>query len=133
MRWLVADTEVRVLGGANGRIERSSRTGEDRMDARNKYRDDKAIKWIIAQKERGGDWKIRFLSLKENIPSLDNVLDSTQICQIRNSEFSVFRNRRDWWKLKPRRYYRGYDLEISLLNLRILFGDLINALDADWF
>ena len=99
--------------------------------ARNKYQDDKQIRWIIAQKPKDGRWEIRYLCTLENVPTLEKVLDETPVGQIKTSEFGVFKNRPDWWEYRPTRYYRGF--ETKDVNFRAMLGGLINRLESDWF
>lgn len=100
------------------------------MDERNKYVDDKAVKWIVAQRKLNGKWQIRFISLLERNPTLDRVLDETQIHDMKVSEFAVFKNRMDWWTYSPRRHYRGCDVPVSF---KSVVGTLINMLPSNYF
>jgi hypothetical protein len=100
------------------------------MDGRNRYTDNNEIKWIVAQKERGQDWKIRFLSTNEFRPTLDHILDVTPACQIQNSEFGVFKNRENWWEYRPNPYYRGFEQNTPI---SVTVGSLINIFESDHF
>ena len=100
------------------------------MDSRNRFPTND-IKWIIAQRRKGGTWQIRYIGNGANgIPSLDHVLDNTQIGDIKDSEFGVFKNRENWWEYRPRRYYCGFEVKI---NLHACCGGLINSRGSDWF
>jgi len=96
---------------------------------RNKYQDSR-IKWLIAQKIQGREWEIKRLGTQPTPPTLTDLLDNTPVGEMKVSEFGVFRNRADWWKCRPRRYYRGY--EVPML-FGTAMGGLINALESDWF
>ena len=62
-------------------------------------------KWILAQRIDGGEWKIRFYSFKTECPSLSDsrMLDETQIGEMKQSEFAVFRYSENWQDRRPRR------------------------------
>lgn len=97
---------------------------------RNKYADDKMVKWIVARRRYDGEWVIRYVSILHRVPTLEKVLDETPIGEIKVSEFGVFRNRPDWWIYNPSRYYRGCDVPVIFGSA---VGALINALQSDWF
>lgn len=87
-------------------------------------------KWIHAQRINGGEWKIRFYSFKQECPSLDHMLDETQIGEMRQSEFAIFRYGENWQDRKPRRFLDLRDKS----NAPICgLGGLINAFESDWF
>jgi hypothetical protein len=91
-----------------------------------------APKWIHAQRINGGEWKLRFYSFREECPDLDNsrMMDETQIGEMKQSEFAIFRYCENWQDHRPRRLLDLRDK--SGAPIRGL-GGLINALESDWF
>ena len=79
-------------------------------------------KWIHAQRINGGEWKIRFYSFKPECPSLSDsrMLDETQIGEMKQSEFAIFRYSENWQDRRPRR----------LLDLRDKTGFPIRGLEG---
>lgn len=89
-------------------------------------------KWIYAQRINGGEWKLRFLSFKEECPNLDDsrMLDETQIGEMRQSEFAIFRYCENWQDRRPRRLLDLRDKSNAPI---VGLGGLINAFESDWF
>ena len=102
-------------------------------DMRNKY-NGTDVKWIHAQRINGGEWAIRFLSLMDSCPDINNsrMLDETAIGEMNQSEFAIFRNRVDWWAKKP---YQLIDLrDKSNQPIPASMGMwLVNQADAGYF
>jgi len=78
----------------------------DAWDERSKHSMDRSVKWIFAQRRGGGDWAIRHLGFTAGCPGWNNnrMLEETQIGDMRESEFGIFRNVAGWWKRAPRKY-----------------------------
>ena len=89
-------------------------------------------KWIHAQRVNGGEWKIRFYSFKHECPNLDDspMLDQTQIGEMKQSEFAIFRYCENWQDRKPRRLLDLRDKSNAPI---IGLGGLLNAFESDWF
>jgi len=96
----------------------------------NKYANDNNVKWIVAKRHYDGEWVIRYVSILDESPTLENILDETPLGEMKVSEFAVFKNRPNWWMNKRRRYYRGCDVPVYF---NAALGSLINARESDWF
>ena len=89
-------------------------------------------KWIHAQRVNGKEWKIRFLSFRNECPDLDEspMLDQTQIGEMKQSEFAIFKYTENWQDCRP---FRLLDLRDKSDAPICGLGNLINSLNSDWF
>ena len=73
---------------------------------RNKYAENKSVKWIYAMRLSGEEWKIRYLSFNQDVLDIrdSRMFDETPLEKLNNCELAIFKNRLDWWDKKPRRY-----------------------------
>jgi hypothetical protein len=99
------------------------------------YKDDKQVKWIVAQRIAGDNWVGRYLVLvntdgtTSHYPTLDNVLENTPIGEMRRSEFAVFKNSPRIWDAKPRLYWRGPEVPVHLNGA---LSGFVNAVNSDF-
>jgi hypothetical protein len=94
------------------------------------------IKWIVAIKTNGGDWEIKYLGSGERPALLSDdgyihpIIDNCPAYIRDNSEFAVFRNRKNWWEKKPYLLSDWRDKKDWLICADFGF---INELGSDWF
>jgi hypothetical protein len=105
-------------------------------DKRNRFSNDKEVKWVIAQRVSGGEWRVLFLSFSETCPSLEDgnkpYFDSVPQGEFNNSEFAVFKNRLDWWTKKPYRLVDYRDRSNQPIPLTVGMW-LVNQADSGYF